>query len=60
MSITTYLKETRAEFKHVNWPTRKQAIAYSIAVIIISLFVAYFLGAFDKVFQLGLGKLLGY
>ena len=60
MSITTYLKETRGEFKHVNWPTRKQAIAYTIAVIIISLFVAYFLGAFDKIFQLGLSKILGY
>lgn len=60
MSITTYLKETRAEFKHVNWPTRKQAIAYTIAVIVISLLVAYFLGAFDSLFQFGLGKLLGF
>ncbi len=60
MSITTYFKETREEFKHVNWPTRKQAIAYSIAVIVISLAVAYFLGAFDSLFQFGLGKLLGF
>jgi preprotein translocase subunit SecE len=60
MSISTYLKETRAEFKHVNWPTRKQTIAYSIAVIIISVVVAYFLGAFDKIFQLGLAKILGF
>ncbi|MEI6316314.1 MAG: preprotein translocase subunit SecE [bacterium] len=60
MSITTYLKETRAEFKHVTWPTRKQAIMYSVAVIVISLFIAYFLGAFDRVFQFGLGKLLGF
>ena len=60
MSITTYLKETRAEFKHVNWPTRKMALSYAIAVIVISLFVAYFLGAFDSLFQYGLGKLLGF
>ena len=60
MSITTYLKETRAEFKHVTWPTRKQAIMYSVAVIVISLFIAYFLGAFDRIFQFGLGKLLGF
>lgn len=60
MSITSYIKETRAEFKHVTWPTRKQAIAYTIAVIVLSLFVAYFLGAFDAIFRVGLGKLLGY
>lgn len=58
MSIASYLKETRAEFKHVNWPTRKQAIGYSVAVIIISLVLAYFLGALDFVFQRGLAKLL--
>ena len=60
MSITTYLKETRAEFKHVNWPKRNTAIMYSVAVVFISLFVAYFLGAFDSLFQFGLGKLLGF
>ena len=60
MGLTNYLKETRAEFKHVNWPTRKQAIAYTIAVLIISVAVAYFLGAFDSLFQFGLGKILGF
>ena len=60
MGITSYIKETRGEFKHVTWPTKRQAIAYSVAVIIISLVVAYFLGAFDKIFQFLLGKLLGY
>ncbi len=60
MSITSYIKETRAEFKHVNWPTRKQAIAYTISVVLISLFVAYFLGAFDALFQAGLRSILGF
>ncbi|MBP7804722.1 MAG: preprotein translocase subunit SecE [Candidatus Pacebacteria bacterium] len=60
MSIKSYIKETRAELSHVTWPTRKQAIAYTIAVIVISLVVAYLLGAFDKVFQIGLSKILGY
>ena len=60
MSISSYIKETRAEFKHVVWPTKKQAIAYSIAVIVISLIVAYLLGAFDGLFQYGLSKLLGF
>jgi preprotein translocase SecE subunit len=60
MSISSYIKETRAEFKHVNWPTRRQAIRYTIAVIIISVLIAYFLGAFDSLFQFGLRKLLGF
>lgn len=59
MGISTYIKETRGEFKHVNWPTRKQAIGYSVAVVIISVVIAYFLGAFDFLFQEGLGALLG-
>ncbi len=60
MSITTYLKETKAEFNNVKWPTRRQAIGYSVAVIAISLVTAYLLGAFDRIFQIGLGKLLGF
>ncbi len=60
MSITSYVKETREEFKHVNWPNRKQAIVYTISVIVISVAVAYLLGAFDSLFQFGLGKLLGF
>lgn len=60
MSITSYIKETRAEFKHVKWPTKSQAISYTIAVVLISLIVAYFLGGLDSLFQMGLGKLLGF
>ncbi len=60
MSIINYIKETQAEFKHVNWPTKKQTIAYTIAVIVISVVVAYFLGAFDQLFQFGLAKVLGF
>lgn len=48
--LTTYIKETRAEMKHVTWPTRKQAIAYTVVVIVISLITAGYLGAFDYVF----------
>jgi preprotein translocase subunit SecE len=60
MSIKSYLKETRGEMKQVNWPTRTQAIRYTIAVIVISVVLAYFLGLFDRLFQLGLGALLGF
>lgn len=56
--VTEYIIETRGEMKHVTWPTRKQAIAYTIIVIAISLFVAFFLGLFDYIFSLILQKIV--
>ena len=60
MSITSYLRETKAELKHVTWPTQSQVIWYTIAVLAISGIIAYLLGFFDFLFSLGLQKLLGY
>jgi len=34
--LAEYIKSTRAEMKHVSWPTRKQAIIFTIIVIAIS------------------------
>ncbi len=45
-----YIKETRAELKHVSWPTRKQTLIYTGVVIGISLVTALYLGAFDYLF----------
>ena len=50
MKLVDYVKETRAEFRHVTWPTRKQAILYTLVVIVISLFTAGYLGLFDYLF----------
>ncbi len=50
-NLTQYFKETRAELKHVSWPTRKQAILYTLVVIVISLVTAAYLGFFDYVFS---------
>lgn len=50
MKITEYIKDTKSEMEHVAWPTRKQAITYSIAVVIFSVFVALLLGLFDYIF----------
>jgi preprotein translocase subunit SecE len=56
--ITDFFKEVRIEFKHINWPSRKQAISYTVAVVGISLVVAALLGFFDFIFTAGLTKLL--
>ena len=51
-----YLKDTRAELTHVSWPTRKQAIAFTLVVILVSVLTAVFLGLVDYVFSLILQK----
>lgn len=51
MAFIEYLKETKAELKHVSWPTRKQAIAFTVIVIAVSIFTAVFLGLFDTLFS---------
>jgi preprotein translocase subunit SecE len=52
--IKTFFADARQEFRHVNWPTRAEAIRLTGVVILISIAVAIFLGAFDYLFSLGL------
>jgi len=56
--ITQYFRDTRAELRHVAWPTQTQTIVYTALVIGISVFVAAYLGFFDFVFTGALGKVL--
>lgn len=58
MGLGEYIRETRGELKHVSWPTRKQALAYTAIVIAISLGIAILLGFFDYIFSIGLKFLL--
>jgi preprotein translocase subunit SecE len=51
MSIISYFRETKVELSHVNWPTRRQSIVFSLVVIIISVLTAFFLGLFDFIFS---------
>ena len=60
MSLLQYLKETRGELRHVAWPTRMQTILYTVIVILLSLFVAAYLGFFDYIFTTGLAKALQF
>jgi len=50
MRFIQYLKDTKGELKHVSWPTKKQVVYSTILVISLSLFTAFFLGAFDTIF----------
>lgn len=49
--LINYLKETRIELKHVNWPKRETTIRLTFLVIGISFAVALYLGFFDMVFN---------
>ena len=60
MAFTDYIKETRGELKHVSWPTRKQAIAFTAIVIVISLGLSLYLGLFDYIFSLGLKYIISH
>ena len=57
--IVKYLKETRAELKKVNWPSRQEATNLTLIIIVVTAFMALLLGFIDyifaKLFELILG-----
>ncbi|MDP3784976.1 MAG: preprotein translocase subunit SecE [bacterium] len=53
-----YLKETRQELRHVNWPTRRETIRFTLLVLGISAVIAAFLGLLDILFRYLLDKLV--
>ena len=59
MSFVQYLKDTRAELRHVAWPTHSQTIIFTILVALVSVFVAAYLGVFDYLFTTSLARFLG-
>ncbi|OGN07871.1 MAG: preprotein translocase subunit SecE [Candidatus Yanofskybacteria bacterium RIFCSPHIGHO2_01_FULL_45_42] len=56
--LITFLKEVKIELAKVSWPNRKQTVQYTLVVIGISLFIAFYLGALDAVFGYILQKFL--
>ena len=53
-----YLKDTKGEMKHVNWPTKSQTVAFTSLVILISVAGALLLGIFDAGFRKALEAFL--
>ena len=58
MKAFNYIKATKEEMKQVKWPTRKEVVVSTLAVMLISVGGAYFLWVFDTLFAAGLAKLL--
>ncbi|MCA9353176.1 preprotein translocase subunit SecE [Patescibacteria group bacterium] len=54
-----FLKHVHAEMKKVVWPSRNTTMLYAFIVILVSIFVAYYLGFFDYLFtHFGLRELI--
>jgi preprotein translocase subunit SecE len=47
MIFIDYLRDTKAELRHVSWPTKKQTLNYTIIVLLISIGTGIFLGVID-------------
>ncbi|MBI5604851.1 MAG: preprotein translocase subunit SecE [Deltaproteobacteria bacterium] len=45
--VKDFFREVRIELKKVTWPSRKETIAATGMVIILSVIVAFFLGLLD-------------
>ncbi len=56
--IKTFFQETRQELRHINWPTRQEAARLTAFVVILSIALAIFLGAFDYFFTFILKKFI--
>ena len=50
INIGSFFEEVKTEMKKVNWPTKKETIKNTTAVLGISFVVAVFLGGLDFVF----------
>ena len=44
-----FLYEVKVEFKKITWPSRKETVATTTAVISFTLFIAFYLGLVDAV-----------
>jgi preprotein translocase subunit SecE len=57
--IVRYFKETRAELRKVNWPTRPQATNLTLIVLAVTVAMAAFLGAVDLFFATVIRLIIG-
>lgn len=56
--IIKYLKETRAELRKVNWPSRQEALNLTLIVVAFTVFMAALLGIIDYIFALVFGLII--
>jgi preprotein translocase subunit SecE len=50
--LVGFVREAREELRKVSWPTREQAIRYTIIVVVASVAVGLLIGGIDYLFTL--------
>lgn len=50
MGLVSFVRDSAAEMQHVSWPSRRQVVAYTALVVVISAGTAAYLGALDGLF----------
>ncbi len=58
MKLATYIKDSISELKKVTWPTKKQAMTYTIIVLAMSVGMAILFSVLDQLFNIGLQNLI--
>ena len=53
-TVALFLRQAKVELKKVKWPTRKELIASTVVVIVLTILVSFYLGLID----LGLIKII--
>lgn len=56
--ITKFFKETEAELRKTNWPSREETVRYTWVVIALSAFLVVVLGGLDYLFTIVVNKYL--
>ncbi|KAB1442314.1 preprotein translocase subunit SecE [Pseudodesulfovibrio senegalensis] len=54
--LKTFFEESKVEIKKVVWPSRKETVTTCVAVVVVTLVIALYLGVVD----LGLSKLVAF
>jgi preprotein translocase SecE subunit len=57
--VVEYVKETQGELKQVTWPTKPELTGSTIVVIFVTLVLAVFIYAVDKVLETLIFSVLG-
>ncbi|MFA5368949.1 MAG: preprotein translocase subunit SecE [Candidatus Paceibacterota bacterium] len=55
-TIGNFFGDVLTEIKKITWPTRQEAIKYTITVIVVSLVISLILALFDSGFSILLQK----
>ena len=58
-TVKNYLRESKAELKKVDWPTRKQGWYSTLVVILLTAVIGIYLGAVDFLLTAILRRLIG-